>query len=347
MKHQTFRTTLGLGTLSIALIALPSSSAQKQDAASSTEKKIAERNRRTADCKQTISSEDELQSLKDRSLLLSNERAVASNFANPAEIIDGDDDDIQVVVNPGGGWLGVGVSEVNSTKMKELKLPEERGALLGNIVPDSPAAKAGLKKNDVVTEINGQRIEGSEQFRRMIREIPSGRKASLTVWRDGLSQTITATIGKPESLHMNHMNSVHEFPGNFSFNMPDLSGLENLHAMTLLSPGRPLLGIDAENLTGEFGKFFGAPEGEGVLVRSVFSNSPAAAGGVKVGDVIVSMDGERIHNASELREKLLTKKESQTLKLGIVRNKAEISLSVELPHRDDSSEESLSERIHI
>jgi len=51
--------------------------------------------------------------------------------------------------------------------------------------------KAGLKENDVITEISGQRVEGSEQFRRMIREIPAGRTAQLSVWRDGRQQTIT------------------------------------------------------------------------------------------------------------------------------------------------------------
>src|SRR5256885_7623197 len=50
------------------------------------------------------------------------------------------------------------------------------------------SSKAGLKENDVVTEINGQRVEGSAQFRRMIREIPGGRNVQLSVWRDGKQQ---------------------------------------------------------------------------------------------------------------------------------------------------------------
>src|SRR6267142_1081957 len=77
--------------------------------------------------------------------------------------------------------------EVTTEKDKELKLPAERGVVLGKIVPDSPAAKAGLKENDVVTEINGQRVEGAAQCRRMIHEIPAGRSIQLTVWRDGRS----------------------------------------------------------------------------------------------------------------------------------------------------------------
>ncbi len=97
-----------------------------------------------------------------------------------------------------GSWLGVETNEVTSARAKELKLPAERGVVLGKIMGDSPASKAGLKENDVVTEINGQRVEGASQFRRMIREIPAGRTAQLTVWRDGRAQSITVTMGQAE-----------------------------------------------------------------------------------------------------------------------------------------------------
>jgi len=129
--------------------------------------------------------------------------------------------------------------------------------------------------------------------------------------------------------------------------MPDLSGLDKLGSFTMVSPGRPLLGIDAENLEGDFGRFFGAPDGEGILVREVFAGSPAAKAGLKVGDVITSVDGERIRGASELREKLLTKKEAKPVQLGVVRNKSEITVSVELPKRDENHEHFFSERTDL
>ncbi len=109
------------------------------------------------------------------------------------------EEDLQAVL-AGGGWLGVSVSEITADKAKELSLPAERGALLGKIVPDGPAAKAGLKPNDVVTEINGQRVEGTAQFRRMIREIPAGRNVQLTVWRDGKSQSVKVKVAKAETI---------------------------------------------------------------------------------------------------------------------------------------------------
>jgi S1-C subfamily serine protease len=257
---------------------------------------------------------------------------------------DDGDDDIQVFVNSDRGWLGVGVSEVTPDKVKELKLPAERGVLLGKIVPDSPAAKAGLKENDVITEINGQRVEGTEQFRRMIREIPAGRSAQFTVWRDGRAQTIAVAIGKSAP----HYNTAFVSPpGTFAFHVPDMPPLNEFLESGPWFAGRPRLGIDAEDLQGEFGNFFGAPDGEGVLVRSVFSDSPAAKAGLKVGDVITSVDGDRIRSVGDLREKLVEKKGEKTIKLGLLRNKAPLSLSVEMLPPAEKHERHTSVRTNI
>ncbi len=355
MNQRNMWTLLGLSALSVALVALPGSSSPKQDSAktappapNSTENDFA------AQPLQTAEFAERLALLKTRVATLASQLQevnpkVKVEIENP-EIIDNEDEDVQVVMSSESGWLGVGVSEVSADKQKELKLPEERGAVLGRIVPDSPAAKAGLKENDVVLEINGQRVEGTEQFRRLIHEIPPGRTANLTVWRDGRSQNVKVTIGKPDA------NNLRVYSGNpkaYAFKMPelpempDLSGLEHLRTFTMVSPGHPILGIDAESVEGDFGKFFGAPDGEGVLVRNVFNDSPAAKAGLKVGDVITSLNGERIRSASELREKLLTKHEEKTIQLGLLRNKAELSISVELPQHKQQEEPFDSERTNI
>jgi len=345
-------TSFGLGALSIALIALPGSSSQTKETVKAA---------RAAQCANQEVSQPQIQinphvviqtdPLDNELYVLANE--VGDSDARVQEFDDpklADDDNLQIFMGSGGGWLGVGVSEVSADKMKALKLSEERGALLGKIVPDSPAAKAGLKENDVVLEINGQRIEGTEQFRRMIHEIPAGRTASLTVWRDGRSQNIKVTVGKQEA---GNGKMFVDGPKSFAFKMPtmpampDLSGLEHLRTFSMISPGRPVLGIDAENLEGDFGNYFGAPDGEGVLVRGVFANSVAAKAGLKVGDVITSLNGERIHNASELREKLMTSHEAKSIKLGVLRNKSAVTLTVELPQQKEEEEHFLSERTNI
>jgi len=98
-----------------------------------------------------------------------------------------------------------------------------------------------------------------------------------------------------------------------------------------LISGKPRLGIDAEDLTGQLGNFFGVPEGEGILVRNVNSDSPAEKAGLKAGDVITSFNGERIRTAGELREKLASVEGGKSITLGLLRNKSEVKVTVELP----------------
>ena len=309
MNSKRLFTILGSGALAVTLVALPGSPANKQEASQQKVEKGMS----------IVTPDGDLAEVQDARDNL----PLVQEFA-----VDGDDK-VQVFVGGGSGWLGVGVSEVNAEKVKELKLPAEHGVVLGKVVPESPASKAGLRENDVVIEVNGQRVEGTEQFRRMIREIPSGRTAQLTVWRDGRSQTVNVTVGKTETRRAQTMVA----PGTFAFHMPDMPQLNGLMDIAPGMPGmgRARLGIDAEDLEGDFGKYFGAPEGEGVLVRGVFEDMPAAKAGLKVGDVITSVDGDRIRSIGELREKLVEKKSEKSIKLGVVRNKAALTLSIEIP----------------
>jgi serine protease Do len=219
-----------------------------------------------------------------------------------------------------GGWLGVQIADVDAEKVKELKLPAERGALITEVEKDSPAAKAGLKANDVVTEFNGQRIESTTQFRRMIRESLAGRSAQLTVWRDGRAQTISVTLGSSSD----RFRGVFTFAGprdfNFNFAMPEI----------FIGSRAPTLGISAEDISGQLGAYFGAPGGEGVLVREVNSGSPAEKAGMKAGDVITKIDGDKVRSLSEMREKLRAKREQKTVSIGVIRKGGEVSLNVEI-----------------
>jgi serine protease Do len=262
-------------------------------------------------------------------------------------------DDLNIVIDgEGSGWLGVETREVTSEVAKELKLPAERGVVLGKIVPDSPAAKAGLKENDVVTEINGQRVEGAAQFRRMVHEIPAGRSIQLSVWRDGRSQTVNATLGKSEERRRG-LKMVAPTPGTFAFRMPEVLDIPEMPSMDwsggMLLGGQPRLGIDAEDLNGQLGAFFGAPDGEGILVREVNAGSPAEKAGVKPGDVITSLNGDRIRSVGELREKLSGKRDEKdrTVKLGVLRNKSAVTLTVEMPEPPARTKRVISRRTNI
>src|SRR5579871_5391745 len=239
----------------------------------------------------------------------------------------------------GPSFLGIEAREVTPESVKQYKLPAERGVVVERVAPDSPASKAGLKETDVITEVDGQRVEGSTQFRRMIREIPAGRTVKLTVWRDGRAQTLSAKLDQAEELHRVTGGPV---PGSFAFRMPEVEMPEvpllsdgpavafgDGENLAFAAPLRPRLGIDAEDIGGQLGSFFGVPDDEGVLVRSVNAGSAAEKSGLKAGDVITKFDGERIRSLGELREKLAAKNDTATLT--VTRNKTEMTLTVELP----------------
>jgi serine protease Do len=348
----------GAVALGLALIALPGPPAHSQEPSAAKvaqmEQKIEDLQARLAE---RLAGEQErmAERLDDRAMQVSVRAAIQQAQEQQRRIEmapePGDEDTRVMLGDEGASWLGVESQEITSERAKELKLPAERGALLERIVPDSPAAKAGLKDNDVITEINGQRVEGAAQFRRMIHEIPAGRSVQFTVWRDGRAQAVSVTLGKSED----HGNMWFKTaPRAFSFQLPKIEMSEvppmpemDMGGYGVLAGSRPRLGIDAEDLSGQFGAYFGAPEGEGVLVREVNAGSPAEKAGVKSGDVITSLNGERIRSLGDLREKLAGKREEKAVKLGVLRNKSEVSITVEMPPPPSKTPRAVSRRTNI
>src|ERR1700681_1755764 len=83
----------------------------------------------------------------------------------------------------GATYLGVNLAEIASDRARELKLKEAYGVEITRVEDGSPAEKAGLKSGDVVLEYNGQRVEGMEQFGRLVRETPPAREVKLLISR--------------------------------------------------------------------------------------------------------------------------------------------------------------------
>jgi C-terminal processing protease CtpA/Prc len=339
MNKRNIWIALSLGALAIALAALPGHSAKLQSADQCAKQIVQAKVRVIEDIAQQASQR------------VANAEEAWANVQEIEKIEGPGDENVEVYIG-GGSWLGVETNEVTAEKVKQLKLPAERGVLVGKIVPESPAAKAGLKENDVITELNGQRIEGIAQFRRMIREIPIGRTAQLTIVRDGRGQSVSVTLGSQESPHMGGMMRS-PTPGTFAFRvpetpeLPEIAELGELNALGVASLGQPRLGIDAEDLQGDLGNYFGAPDGEGVLVRSVFSDSPAGKAGIKAGDVITSVNGKRIRRVRELREEMKAAGDEKPLKVGLLRNKGELSMDVQLPARVKKEIHMRSERTNL
>jgi C-terminal processing protease CtpA/Prc len=253
------------------------------------------------------------------------------------------------------GWLGVTPEDVSADRAKELKLASPRGVYLSEVEKDSPAEKAGLKSGDVIMEFNGEHVESVVQFRRLVRETPSGRTVSIAVWREGHSQTISATMGSPAGQFNIQLfdgdggNLVRNFtyngpnqellvppapPRAYSFAMPDMEGWgfgqgEGNNSFVFRNSPTPTLGISAETVNGQLGSYFGAPDGEGVLVREVNSGTPAEKAGMKAGDVIIKIDGDRVKTVNEMQSRLREKRDAKTVQVTVTRRGTETTLTVE------------------
>jgi serine protease Do len=239
-----------------------------------------------------------------------------------------------------GGWLGVEIGEVTPDNAKDFKLSAVRGVVVKDVEPDSPAAKAGLKENDVITQYDGQSVEGTVQFRRLVRETPPGHTIALAVSHDGAMENLNIELGQRGAFFEKKMQGkMRDFGGVQSFVMPNndfsFSGPE---AFTLMDSRTPVLGINAEDLSGQLGAYFGAPDDSGILVREVRPGTAAEKAGLKAGDVIVQLDGKPVRTLSDLREQLRGKNDQKTASLGILRKGApmNVGIAIEKPRPTES-----------
>ena len=94
------------------------------------------------------------------------------------------------------GYLGVKIQTLTPELATQLKLSGQTGTLISEVTPNSPAEKAGLKKNDVIIEFDGKGVTDSRHFRLMVAELPPGSKVGVKVFRDGKQQTFTFELGE-------------------------------------------------------------------------------------------------------------------------------------------------------
>lgn len=215
-------------------------------------------------------------------------------------------------------FLGVGVAEVSSNRARDLKLKEEHGVEITRIEDDSAAAKAGLKVGDVVLEYQGQRVEGMEQFIRLVRETPAGREVKLEISRNGSIQTVPVVMGSQRGPALLGHN------GDW-FDMPAMPAAPP-DVPRIFTWGSSMLGIEAESLTEQLGEYFGVKEG--VMVRSVAKDSPAEKAGIKAGDVLVKVDQTKVTSPGEVTSAVRSARPRKTFPVEIIRDRHPLTLNV-------------------
>ena len=173
------------------------------------------------------------------------------------------------------GWLGVSIQPVSEDIAEHFNMKEQKGALVAEVVEDSPAEKAKLKRGDVIIRYDGREVDDPDHLRNMVAATLPDSKVEVVVSRDGKEKNITVEIGEIPS-------DIQVASGAYDF--------DNV-----------LDGLSVRNVTPELRKSMNIPKRvSGVLVSSVGADS-AAAGAVKRDDVIMEINRTNIRNTDDYR----------------------------------------------
>jgi membrane-associated protease RseP (regulator of RpoE activity) len=257
----------------------------------------------------------------------------------------------------GGSFLGVHAEDINKENMARYGMREARGVGITQVVKDSPAEKAGLRKDDVIVRFEGDSVTSVRKLTRLVSEVAPDQTVRLAISRSGGEQEVSVTIGKRD----NKLDAFHRLEGFEGFKkLEGLEGLKKLEGMDKLkelhkmfppdgTPGAktwkwegPMvgeegmvfslgnhrrIGVSTMQLTKQLADYFGIADGKGVLVTAVTEDSPAAKAGLKAGDVITGIDGEKVEGAGDL-SRAINKKKDGDVTLTIVRNKNQRTITV-------------------
>ena len=253
----------------------------------------------------------------------------------------------------GGSFLGVYAEDVNKENMARYGLRDARGVAITQVIKDSPAEKAGLRKDDVIVRFEDDSVTSVRKLNRLVSEVAPDQTVKLRISRGGGEQEVAVTIGK-RNQSINAMGDWHgldklkgldKIEGldrlkDFELNMPPGANVwkwegPGKDGMMFAFGNHRRIGISTTQLTKQLAEYFGIGDSTGVLVTSVMDDSPAAKAGLKAGDVITAIDGEKVEDAGDLAQGINKKKDGDVT-LTLIRNKNQRTITV-TPKEDPRS----------
>ena len=271
-------------------------------------------------------------------IALTNETASAQEPAPPPStprVLQGSPDFSLFVGS--GTFLGVYAEDVSKENMSTYGQSQVRGVGITEVVKSSPAERAGLKKGDVILRFDNEAVTSVRKLNRLVSESSPDQTTRLSISRGGSEQEVAVTLGKrtenAEAWRMitppggfggslgrtnpQPMPRMEQFPGfgqggdnNFFFNFGN----------------NRRIGVSTQQLTKQLADYFGVKDG-GVLVTSVNEDSPAAKAGLKAGDIITAIDGEKVEGSGDLSRAINKQKEGDVT-LSVVRDKNQRTIRV-------------------
>lgn len=197
-------------------------------------------------------------------------------FAVPSQMVKAVIDSLVSKGKVVRGWLGVTIQEVSPELAKQFGLKNARGALVSDILEESPAAKAGISRGDVIIEVDHKPVENAVQLRNLVAGLAVGAKVNVKVIRDKKEKSVDVAIGEqPKDLARS--------------GAPSPEGA-----------GGALAGLSVHDVTPEFAQRFGLPsDEEGVVVTRVDPGSLADDAGVQRGDLVLEINRQVVRNTKD------------------------------------------------
>lgn len=243
-----------------------------------------------------------------------------------------------VVYYGGNSWLGVALADVDAARAAQLGLPGAEGAEVKEVVPNSPAAAAGIKVGDVITRFHGDAVVSVRELTRMVRDEPPQRAVAMQVYRGGHPLALEVKIGRRAGMNAGGDNF------HFAFKMPPMPAVhvaippmppmpapppdgEGGFYYRLINPSAASLGVNVEEISAQLAHYFGAAGDSALLVRSVARGSIAAESGVQAGDVITSVGGDKVAGIGQLYA-AIRRHDGAKFSLGVLRHGRALTLSI-------------------
>jgi len=184
------------------------------------------------------------------------------------------------------GYLGVYLQPLDEELAKSFDLPEIKGAVVAQVIKDSPAEKAGIMEGDVIIEYDGNKVEDVKDLQLKVANTPVGKKVPIVVWRDKKKITIYVTIGE----------------------MPE-------EVVVAEKEEKSWRGIKVSSLTEDIKSHFRIEDTDGVVIIEVETGSPADESGIKVGGVIKRINNYKISNISDYRKIIKNIPQNSTVRI--------------------------------
>ena len=253
---------------------------------------------------------------------------------------------------PGGAWIGVRLQDLDENLREAMNIDRHvQGALVSDVMDDSPAEKAGLEDGDVIVEVAGHRTTNVDEVTSAVRGLEPGEKGALVVIRNGQSRGLDIVpssrsesfewtdqgdkgdrkvrkfVFKSDKDHARKMEQYFE---------QDEKGDQDRQIRFFRADANKggYLGVQSMEV-GQLADYFGAAEDEGVLITEVVEESPAAEAGLKAGDVILAVGDEEVGDPEELREAVRDQKPGETVRIEILRKGERSTVTAKLGDASD------------